>query len=156
MSRFCLQMFVIAFLTTSVAGRGLADEPIIQKPAQAEVVKPPEEKIPAHVLKALDEKIPLNFESVSIEDVLKFVHSATATAKFEGLEFALDILRPGKLGRPGPHLVTIHSENESLKVALGRLLDPLDLRLVVTDRFVLITAKAGGNTPKKRGGDRRR
>jgi hypothetical protein len=156
MSKLRLKMFAMIFLASSVAGHSAPDEPVIQKTGQAEVVKPPEEKIPAHILKALEEKIPLNFESVPVEDVLKFVHSATATAKFEGLEFALDILRPGKLGRPGPHLVTIHSENESLKVALGRLLDPLDLRLVVTDRFVLITAKAGGNTPKKRGGDRRR
>lgn len=98
----------------------------------------------AEVRARLDRKIPLHFDDVPVEDVLGFIRSATAEPGSDGMRFALDLAGPVRVGSLGGRRVTIHTDNESIKGALGRLLGPLQLRFEAVDGLILISRDRPG------------
>jgi tetratricopeptide (TPR) repeat protein len=95
------------------------------------------------ILEKLDEPIPMSFnEETPLEDVLKYVRTATTTANFSGIPIYVDPMGLQEADKTMTSTVrNMDLDGVPLKVTLKMLLRQLDLTYTVKDGFLMITYK---------------
>lgn len=93
------------------------------------------------VYEKLEETIPLQFKDAPLEDVLKFIRSASQGANNEGIPFKFDEAGMKRAGKTPTSRVTIDSTDKPVKTSLRQLLKTQGLSYSVKKGVLTITAE---------------
>ncbi len=95
------------------------------------------------ILEKLDEPVPMSFnEETPLEDVLKYVKTATTTANYGGIPIYVDPMGLQEADKTMTSTVrNMELDGVPLKTTLKMLLKQLDLTYTVKDGFLMITYK---------------